>query len=93
MSMDVDPAEVLHLDEFAKSGTFSGVAAAVKGVLRRQFVLIMDTEMEAPVFLLAREDVPENVHGRTLTVEGETWTVIGKQHTDYREIARLVLQE
>ena len=96
MDMSADNLAMLASDEFGASvATLDGVA--IQGIFDAEYFEVqvggdVGTESSQPGFLCRDEDLPADPRGKTLIVDGVSWTVVTPE-PDGTGMTALVLRE
>ena len=92
MAFDEDPSEFLVLDDWAVTANYDS-GTTINGILNKDYVEVQGTEAYRPVFRCASSDVSDVAHGKSLVVNGTTYSVVGVQPDETDTFVQLVLSE
>lgn len=92
MAITEDATEFLVTDDFAVTANYES-GTSVNGIFSKGYVEVQGVESERPMFTCALSDVSGIAHGKSLVVDGTTYSVVGVQPDETDLMVTLVLSE
>lgn len=92
MSFTEDADDFLILDDFAVTANYNS-GTTVTGIFSEEYVEVSGIESRRPTFLCELSDVSAVAHGKSLVVDGTTYSVVGVQPDESEFMVKLVLSK
>jgi len=92
MSFTEDRDDFLILDDFAITANYNS-GTTIKGIFSNGYVEVGGIESKRPLFTCAAADVSGVNHGKSLVVNGTTYSVVGVQPDDTGFMTVMVLSK